>query len=126
MKIAKSEEERELINRFTTAMREALNDELYESMAPLDLGGMNIQKAFEIVKEEIFVASGSLYLCFTCGNHMPRKDVKKQQFFQVSGVWHNCLGEMNGYVVPTAGVITRWKIVADYIQSVSEEVDMSE
>jgi len=121
MKIAKTENERKNITRFAIAMKEALNDELYETISPIDFPNSDLQKIFDNIKDRIFNASGSLYVCFTCGNHMPRKDVPIQKFYQITGVWHSCMGEMNGYVIPTIGIITRWKVIANFI----EELDHS-
>ena len=125
MKIAKTRQEDHNITQFTKAMKEALNDQLYETISPLNLEGTDLQKLFEKVKDEIFTASGTLYLCFTCGSHFPRTQIKKQNFYQISGVWHDCLGKMNGYAFPTIGVITRWQIVRDYIMdSFAEQLSL--
>jgi len=119
VKIAKTKDEEIVIDKFVMAMKEALNDNLYQTMAPMNFVNSDLQKMFDTVKDDLFVASGSLYLCFTCGSHMPRKDVPLQKFYQISGVWHSCMGSDNGYVIPTIGIITRWKMVAKYIEKLS-------
>lgn len=77
----------------------------------------NVQDLFNRIKDGIFQTSGTIYLCFSCRSVVSRKNLKKERWFQLQNVWHDCRTEYNtnGLVVPTVGIISRWNDVIKYL-----------
>jgi len=109
MMIMKTEEEKELIEKFINMM-----SDLFYTYA-FDNPQKDLQSMFDNLKESLYDHAGSIYLCFACGQLLDRKDVLVQQYFQFKRVWHGCQGGNNNMTYPTAGIVTRWKKIIAYI-----------
>lgn len=113
--IKKSTEEKEKITQFVDIIADIIED-AYNSPE------FDVQKMFDQLKNKLFKTSGTIYLCFTCREILNRKELTKQNYFQISNVWHDCRKDLsrNGFIAPTIGIITRWNDVLKYL----EKVDM--
>lgn len=113
MMIQKTKEEEDKINQFVDIIADLIDDSYHDSE-------LNVQEIFDRLKDKLFKTSGTIYLCFTCRQVVSRKELKKEQYFQLSNVWHDCREDIsrNGFSAPTIGLITRWKDVLDYLESV--------
>ncbi len=110
MMITKSEQDKErilsFINKIADVIESADSDQDF-----------NVQALFNRIKDGIFQTSGTIYLCFSCRSVVRRKNLKKEKWFQLQNVWHNCQIEYNtnGLVTPTIGIISRWNDVVKYL-----------
>jgi len=79
---------------------------------------VDLQKMFDGIKEKIYIPSGTLYLCFSCGAVLHKKDLTPQKFFQVKQRWHPCQNFYNGASLPSIGIFTQWNDVLKYLKTV--------
>ena len=89
-------------------------------------------RTYAYIYREAFVPSGSIYVCFTCGSIIERNKMVKKRWFQLTGVWHECLNREHGIeneyylqdgtmiAVPTVGITTRPKVLKRAIENISE------
>lgn len=110
MMITKSEKDKKRISIFINEIANVIE-------AAEDNPKFNVQELFNKIKEGIFQTSGTIYLCFSCRRIISRKEMKKEKWFQLQNVWHNCREEynLNGLVIPTVGIISRWNSIIQYL-----------
>ncbi len=114
MMIQKTKEETEKIDQFVNIIADVIVDSH-------ETPGFDVQKMFDNLKNKLFKTSGTIYLCFSCRQVLNRNELKKEVWFQISNVWHNCRLDLNrnGFSAPTIGLITRWKDVLIYLEKVN-------
>jgi len=109
MMIAKNKKDEGRILSFINSIADVIDNDLEDDF--------NLQDLFNRIKDGIFQTSGTIYLCFSCRDIINRRDLKKEKWFQLQNVWHDCQNEYNtnGLVVPTIGIISRWNKVIKYL-----------
>ena len=103
-RIIKSEEERGKIQAYVINMSTLFFSAKFENPQ------LDVQSIFDKMYKDLYVNSGTIYLCFTCASIIPREDVRTRSYFQIKRVWHNCIEN-----IPTVGVVTRWEKVLKHI-----------
>lgn len=112
MNVKQTEEDTNHIINFLKVIKQELRE--------LATQGKNIQEIFEQIELNIKDSQGTMYLCFSCASIQKRKDMQRQRFYQISGVWHICDKTVshNGLSTPTVGLFTRFSIIKKYLVSI--------
>lgn len=116
MRVKKTKEDETKLSKFMVMMNNIFTTYAWENPQK------DTQTIFDNIKEALYDNAGSLYLCFTCGNVLDRKELSVQNYFQINRVWHPCQGGDNNMTFPTAGIVTRWEKAISYIESTGVEV----